>query len=172
MSRLGVVLIFLVTIISFSGCEKDDICVDGDTPLLIIRFYDAEDTTQFKAVPSLRVAGLGQNVTVNTIDDRTSTLDSIAIPLKTVETETGFIFISDSADDENGAETGNADVLNFSYEIQQEFVSRACGFISNYDNLTTDFSASADNWIQNVEVVKPQVTLETEEITAHVKIFH
>lgn len=172
MSRLRIALIFLLSILSFSACEKDDICVDGDTPLLIIRFYDAEDTTAFKAVSGLRVVGLGKDVTVNTIADRTSTLDSIAIPLKAVETETSFIFILDSEDDENGNEIGNVDILTFSYEIQQEFVSRACGFISNYDNLTTDFSTSTDNWIQNVEVVKPRVKLETEETSAHVKIFH
>ena len=31
-------LLFLILL----SCEKDDICVDGDTPHLIIRFYDKD----------------------------------------------------------------------------------------------------------------------------------
>ncbi len=172
MNRLQIIFIFLACILPFSACEKDDICVDGDTPLLIIRFYDAADPTAFKEVPGLRVIGLGNDVVVDTFTDRSSTLDSIGIPLKTIDPLTAFTFILDSADDENGVEVGNSDTVTFAYEIEEEFVSRACGFVVNYDNLSSDFTASPENWIQSIEIVKTQVTLETEETTAHVKIFH
>lgn len=171
MNRLRITFTFLLCI-TFSACEKDDICVEGDTPLLIVRFYDSENPTEFKAVPVLRVAGLGNSFTVNTITDRTSTLDSIGIPLKTDDPLTEFAFISNSEDDENGTEIGNIDILSFSYEIKEEFVSRACGFIVNYENLSSDFTSSPENWIQSIEVVKDTVKLETEETIAHVKIFH
>ena len=97
MEKIRILLLVLIVIISFIACEKDDICVDGDTPLLIIQFYDIENPSELKAVPSLRVIGLGQSSTVNTIADRTS-LDSISLPLRINEANTGFILISDSAD--------------------------------------------------------------------------
>ena len=155
----------------FSACEKDDICVDDDTPQLIIRFYDADNPTELKVVPGLRVIGVGNGNPVDTFSDRTSTLDSIAIPLKTNDISTQFSFILNSADDDNGAETGTTDQLLFLYETEEIFKSRACGFVVNYDNLTTDFSPATENWIQSIEIVKPSVTIE-EEVTAHVKIFH
>lgn len=172
MNRLRIFFIFVVCIVPFSACEKDDICVDGDTPLLIIRFYDAANPTEFKAVNGLRVIGIGNDAVVDTFTDRSTTLDSIGIPLKAIAPETAFTFILDSADDENGEEVGDSDTLTFSYEIEQEFVSRACGFVANYENLSSDFIAAPENWIQSVEIVKTQVKLETEETTAHVKIFH
>jgi hypothetical protein len=175
MKKLKIALLFLLCAFSFYACEKDDICVDGDTALLIIRFYDAANPTEFKAVPGLRVGGVGNNFTVNTIADRTSTLDSIEIPLKTDTPLTGFVFIMDSASDDDGNETGNSDQLNFSYEVKESFISRACGFVANYENLNSDFTATPENWIQNIEIVKTTVKLETEETeetTAHVKVFH
>ncbi len=157
---LGFVLIF--------SCEKDDICVDGDTPLLIIRFYDAADTTQFKSVSSLRVIGLGQETPVDTFTDR-STLDSIGIPLRINEISTGFQLILDSADDDDELETGNSDTLNFNYTTQEVFVSRACGFIANYEGLSDELTSDSENWIQSIEIVNPSITNQN---SAHVKIFH
>ena len=105
------------------GCEKDDICVDGDTPLLIIRFFDSENPENPKSVNRLRVAGLGREQAVGTFSDR-ATLDSIAIPLRPGETQTTFIMILDSADEEE-LETGNRDTVRFDYETREVFISRA-----------------------------------------------
>ena len=159
-------LIFLSALL-FLHCEKDDICVDGDTPLLVIRFYDAENTTEFKQVTNLRVIGLGQENPVATFADRSS-IDSIAIPLRINEPNTGFALILDSAD-ENDVETGNIDTLTFSYTTKEVFISRACGFVANYEDLTQQLSADTDNWIQNIEIVSSLV--QTQD-SAHVKIFH
>jgi hypothetical protein len=171
MNKLFIAIILLLSI-AFSACEKDDICVDGDTPLLIIRFYDAENPTEFKAVPGLRVIGVGKDTPVDTFSDRLSTLDSISIPLKTNNPVTEFDFILDSATDANGDETGDIDLLSFNYTLNEKFVSRACGFIPNYENLNSDFTTAPENWIQSVEIIKDTIQLETEETTAHVKIFH
>ncbi len=156
--------------ISFFSCEKDDICVDGDTPLLIIRFFDAENPEQPKLVNNLRVVGVGQTTTVNTISDR-SALDSIAIPLNATADLTSFIMIVDSDDDDNGTEIGNLDTINFSHDTVDTFVSRACGFVANYENLEATSTADDDNWIQEIEILKSTVELE-ETTTAHVKIYH
>lgn len=171
MNKLKLVSIFLLAILSFSGCEKDDICVDSDTALLIIRFYDVEDPTKLKVVPGLRVVGMGKEEPVDTFADRSSTLDSIAIPLKPTDIITGFTFIINSEDDESGEETGKTDSLQFSYTTEEEYKSRACGFIVKYDNLTTDFTPATENWIQDIEITKPFVQIQ-DTVSAHVKIYH
>lgn len=164
--RLTAGLVFVLALV-FIHCEKDDICVDGNTPLLIIRFYDAESATMLKEVPSLRVVGLGQSSTVNTVADRTS-LDSIAVPLRINEATTSFLLIMDSAD-EDEAETGNIDTLTFNYATNEVFISRACGFVANYDGLSDELTVESENWIQNIEIVS---SLIQKQDSAHVKIFH
>ena len=171
MNRIKINLILLLILATFLGCEKDDICVDADTPLLIIRFYDIENPTAFKVVPGLRVVGVGNGEPVDTFVDRSSTLDSIAIPLKTNDISTTFSFLINSEDDENGVETGKTDPLQFLYDTEEVFKDRACGFIVNYDNLSTNFTPATENWIQEIEIIKTSVMIE-EEVTAHVKIFH
>ena len=167
MGKIKILLLILMVVISFSACEKDDIWVDGDTPLMIIRFYDNDNPSELKAVPNLRIIGLGQSSTVNTIADRTS-LDSVALPLRINEVNTGFIFISDSAD-EDDLETGNIDTLSFDYSTQEIFISRACGYIANYDDLSETITSDSENWIQNIEIVSPLIKLQD---SAHVKIYH
>lgn len=161
-------LLLLLVIISISSCEKDDICVEGDTPLLVIEFYDISDTSTLKEVPTLRVVGVGQNITVNTVTDR-SNLSTISIPLKTDEDSTSFILINSSASDDDGAESGNLDTINFSYSRIEDFLSRGCGFIVNYDELTANVTADTDNWIQDIEITQ---SLVTNSDSTHVKIFY
>ena len=60
MNKLKITFLFLLGLISFLACEKDDICIEEGTPLLVIRFFDAEDRTEFKPVPSLRILVLAQ----------------------------------------------------------------------------------------------------------------
>ena len=92
MTKIRIFLLFLLGWGFFIACEKDDICVDGDTPLLIIRFYDAAEPTALKTVSSLRIVGIGQENPVDTFSDRTN-LDSVAIPLRINEPDSGFLII-------------------------------------------------------------------------------
>lgn len=151
----------------FAGCEKDDICVDGDTPLLVIRFFDSAQPETPKAVDQLRVIGLENGDPVPTFADRSS-LDSIALPLRPGEAETAFILIRDSQD-EDGVETGNADTLRLSYLTSEVFISRACGFVANYEALDGTLEAGSENWIQSIEV--DTTSVQTQE-RRHVSIFH
>lgn len=163
------IMLCLFLLLSINGsCEKDDICVDGDTPLLVIQFYDIDNPEETKAVPSLRIVGQDQSFTVNTFTDRTS-LDSIGIPLRINESATSFIFISDSANNDEDQETGNVDNLSFQYITSEVFISRACGFIANYNDLTDTLVPDVDNWIKDIEIVSPTVENQT---STHVKIFH
>ena len=163
-----VFFIFTLFLCSIASCEKDDICVDGDTPLLVIRFYDIQDTAVTKPASGLRVIGIGQGDPVNTFSDRSDT-DSIAIPLRITGEETSFVFILDSADEEE-VETGNRDTLRFSYSPEEVFISRACGYVMNFNGLEASASASDTvPWVQQIQVVAPDVT---NQLSPHVKIFH
>ena len=164
--RIGIVL--FIGILAVASCEKDDICVEGDTPLLVIEFYNINDTSALKIVPTIRVVGVGQNVTVNTVADRTA-LNTISIPLKTDVDVTSFIIISASASAEDGSETGNIDTVNFSYKRLEDFLSRGCGFVVNYNSLQANVSADTNNWIKDIEIIRSQVI---NSDSTHVKIFH
>ncbi len=168
MKKILAIGAILMIIISFSACEKDDICVDGDTPLLVVGFYDINDTATAKKVTKLRVAGIDQEFTVNTVADRTD-LDQIEIPLRINNQSTSFVLISNSASNSSNEETGNADVVTFNYETKEVFVSRACGFIANYDSLNGTITTDTDNWIKGIEIAQTTIN---DQATAHVKIFH
>lgn len=174
MTRVLVVLIILAIFINFSSCEKDDICVDGDTPFLIVGFYDAssEDTTVFKSVTNLRIRVIDNDsiFSSNTFSDRSTVADSILIPLRLDGTSTSFEFIINSADNDAMEETGNIDNLGFSYTLGEQFVSRACGFVANYNELDTIRTVSAENWIRRITVLENTITNNPSAI--HVKIFH
>ena len=81
-----------------------------------------------------------------------------------------YQIISGSRDnDETEQEIGNIDTLTISYDLGEAFISRACGFVVNYNNITVAVPESAENWIQDIKVVQPNVE-NTDNI--HVKIFH
>ncbi|QLG44135.1 DUF6452 family protein [Costertonia aggregata] len=174
MKKLRYRIFFLLVVIAFSACEKDDICVDGDTPLLVIDFLDFEDTENEtpKVVPSIRVIGVGKTP-IPTFNDppaqERTDLESIVIPLDPTVTSVSFVFINDSADNDDGVETGNLDTLTFNYTVKEKFVSRACGFIAIYENLDFTLTGDDENWIGRVEI---DTNLVEDQSRTHVKIFH
>lgn len=168
MNRIKIACFFVICLLSVNACEKDDICVDGDTPLLIIRFYDIDDETELKEVEKLRIVGVGQETTVDTFTDRTTT-DSIAIPLRPDIASTSYYFISDSEDNDDGNETGNTNTLKIDYSTKEVYVSRACGFIANYENLETSVTTDSELWIDKIEIVNQSIENSN---AAHVKIYH
>ncbi|WP_350291352.1 DUF6452 family protein [uncultured Croceitalea sp.] len=175
MKRVLIVLIIMAVFINFSSCEKDDICVDGDTPFLIIGFYDAssEDTTVFKSVPNLRIRAIDNDsvFSSDTFSDRSTVADSVLIPLRLDALNTSFEFIINSADDATTMEeTGTLDTLGFSYTLGEQFVSRACGFVANFNELDTIRTVSSEDWIRRITVLENTITNNPTAI--HVKIFH
>ncbi|MDF0708714.1 DUF6452 family protein [Flagellimonas okinawensis] len=176
MKKIIPILLIASMLFYISSCEKDDICIDGDTPLLVIGFYDNEDTTAFKTVSSIRVINMDIDSVITNdsylgaFGDRSNITDSILVPLRSNATTTMYQIISDSADDsETELETGNIDTLTISYDLGEAFISRACGFVTNYNNISISVTEGGENWIQDISVVQPNVE-NTDNI--HVKIFH
>ena len=85
-----IILFLFVLALSFSGCEKDDIC-DANTPTtprLVIGFYDFLNPSVLKNVTDLKVIGDGMPKGVLFNGAETTSANTISIPLKTVGTTT------------------------------------------------------------------------------------
>ena len=177
MKQLFPVLLLFCIILHFSSCEKDDICVEGDTPLLGVGFYDITDTT-FKSVPNLRIRALDNDSILGLesaeefgFSDRANSPDSIFLPLRINAMNTQFELISGSAADDEDAtlETGTIDTLSFDYVVTEQFISRACGFVANFNELDTVRNVFTTDWIKGINIVDTTITNST---LIHVQIFH
>lgn len=164
MSKFKFPLVILLGILAFSACEKDDICIDADTPRLVIQFYDVNDTTQLKDVQNLVVIGLDEMGVRDTIPN--IALDSIILPLRSSATSTSFtlkraLSITDK----------NTDTITFNYGAKEVFKSRACGYVVNYENLQAALTIKNPDslWIKDI-IIDP--ALIENSATTHVKILH
>ncbi|GLB53243.1 hypothetical protein NBRC110019_22830 [Neptunitalea chrysea] len=167
-NKIVPILAAIASIFIFGGCEKDDICTDAVTPSLIIKFYDDTSLSDIKTVTELRVYGVGNEDEM--IIDRVSNLDSILVPLKTLENTTSFVLISNSGDDDTtGEEVGNIDTISFNYVTNEIYVSRACGYKVNYSQLSSTITDDGDNWITSISIENNEVVDENQ---AHVSIYH
>ena len=148
--------IFFVLIFALlSSCEVDDICTETVlTPKLIVRFYDFSQQDTPKGVTNLYVWAEGKD----SIYSNTTT-DSIALPLHIASDNTKYLF----------SKNGVIDTLNVTYNKQEIFVSRSCGFKYNFE--LTDALSLSNHWTQNLQTnTSPQII--NNEAAAHLKIFH
>lgn len=151
-------LLSLITIF-VSSCEKDDFCIDPTTPNMIIRFYNATNNTQTKAVSDLSVNPQGFDELYSNAN-----LDSIVIPLDVTSNQIIYNLISES----------NLDVITINYDVEEVFVSRSCGFKAIFNNVSVTSDVSND-WILGLtETLDNTITIPTidDESTAHIQIFH
>ena len=163
----NIFLILLVLSVTFSSCEKDDICdaATATTPKLIIEFYDILHPTVLKNVTNLAVKEVGSTSVIPFISE-----SKIELPLKTNEDITKYSLILNSTD----VTIDNEDFLQFNYTRQNIFVSRACGYktIFTLDPTTpyikTETSTPDGYWIQNITVETSNITTENE---THIKIY-
>jgi hypothetical protein len=166
MKKIQFLIICLLTI-TFSSCEKDDICeaTTATTPKLIFEFYDILNPTVKKNVTNLAIKEI--NTTASLTFTGTS---KIQIPLRTSQDLTQYSFILNSTD----ITIDNEDYLQFNYTRQNLFVSRACGFKTNFifDSsapfVKTETSIPDGYWIQNVVINTFNIATENE---THVKIY-
>lgn len=156
----------LLLVVSFWNCEKDDICPENEptTPRVIIEFYDTANPTVLKNVTNLGVIAPGF-VEGFGFDG----INKIAVPLKTNQDTTTLQFIENGSDTD--AANDNSDEIVFNYTRQDIYVSRACGYKTNF---TLDITNGADvildgnNWIQSITIEQPTIANENE---THIKIY-
>jgi len=172
MKKAITILLFLSLAIS---CEKDDICStsNAETSHLKIKFFDQLDQETLKSVTGLSIIGIDNSFRYGLEETR----DSIMIPLRILQNNTSYSLIKDYTIDDNGTPedsaddfaTGNEDIITITYENEEIFISKACGFKNVFNDVNFGFTPDADNWILSTTVITNKI--ETED-DAHVHIFH
>ncbi|MCV6630570.1 MAG: DUF6452 family protein [Flavobacteriaceae bacterium] len=147
----------------FWACEKDDICVDGNTPMMIITFHDIDNKDNKKQVENLSVKASTKSQLL-----LSATTDSIAIPLNTTTQNTNFDFIINlGSNDPTLPENNN--LIAVQYAVKDVYVSRACGYVANFLSLDIPFTSAPEKWIKDLEVINNTVDAKPN---THVKIYH
>lgn len=170
-----IILAVLMLSSIFSGCESDDICDanTATTPRLVISFYDINDPTTLKSVTNLKIIteGMTEGITYSS-----STLingSTVAIPLKTEANQVKYRFILNY--DDTSTSIINEDVIQFDYTRSVLFVSRACGYKTNYvlnqaNPFThTDATLADGLWMLSLSVKNRTIDNENE---THLEIYH
>jgi hypothetical protein len=159
------ILFLLFITITFSACEKDDICIDETTPRLILEFYDISNPSNLKSVVNLLITGEGQTA-LGTFNG----VSKIELPIDIKEDTTQYSLILNST-----SLTGaNEDSLKFNYTRQNVFVSRACGYKTIFELnafptgvIKTDGAIPDGFWIQDINILTTNIETENE---IHIKI--
>ncbi len=163
------VSILLLFTFGLSSCEKDDIC-DANTPTtprLVITFYDDIDPTTPASVLNMTVKGEGEENPIIFNENGTDgtqyqiSANTVSIPLRTDSDTTTYEFTYNAS-----STNRNTDILTFRYTRENIYVSRACGFKTNF---TLDPAASVvrtdpdgNNWMLNITVLNRNIVSENE----------
>lgn len=160
--------IFLIALaILLFSCENDDICVEPNTPRLIIRFYDIDNPNNKKAVPFLGVKLDGQEAYY--VDSGISqSPDSITIPLEVVKDLTKIKLVKLGQDPVE--DNDEIDEIELTYGRSEEFVSQSCGFRIIYNNVKSTNSPN-HTWIKEIVPISDSLNI-TDERRHHIKIYH
>lgn len=161
-------IISIVVLLVLGSCQRSDICSETTptTPRLVIKFYDFQNPDSLKAVNNFNAKTINSpNFYYN--NPKTDTV--VMIPLRTDKNFTNYEFVINQYD--STAQT-NSDTLKFSYAPKAVYVSRACGYKTEF----LEFNASAvhetdnSNWVKSVQVQQPNDIID--EQTTHLYIYH
>lgn len=173
----------LILLLSIS-CERDDICTEGTptTPRLLVEFFDILEQDVLKNVPRLSVyadGNLPEDPNTNFVINN-SNANAIALPLlvgnegETTTTRFALEMDTNLRLDNNPNTNSNVDIIEINYTPNFEFVSRACGFKSVFNNLTITIIDDGDNWVLLTGFpnnLTANINVEDETAT-HLNIFH
>lgn len=166
MKKYSILLLVSLFAFSFWNCEKDDICADTTptTPRVVIEFYDFANPTVLKNVTNLGVIAPGF-----TNGFGFTGVSKAIVPLKTTDDTCTLQFIQNGNDTDTSND--NSDEITFNYSRQVSYVSRACGYKTNFTLDTTTgavLTNDASNWIQDITITQPTIANENE---THIKIY-
>ncbi|PZD77034.1 DUF6452 family protein [Mesonia sp. K7] len=163
---------FLLLLIGFSACQKDDICSEATptTPHLVIQFFDINNITEAKIAPNFNAYEVTDNGNISYYYE-TAINDTIAkIPLRTDQNFTDYnLVINQFIND--GEISENTDQVSFTYGVNDKFVSRACGYKTEFLGLDAqvDQANPVENWIKTIEEQQPNDVID--ENTTHIYIY-
>jgi len=168
---LKILLVLFVTITTLISCERDDICIEENTPYFIIRFYDVDNPEFFKSVADIKVelGGIDGFYEDNGLTISAFT-DSIAIPVKVTEDITKFKLTVVKIDEDDNLYENN-DTFELTYTRENDYVSRSCGYKTLYYDVNFNLEDDEDNWIKTIVPTEDPLNIVNQD-AAHVKIYH
>ncbi len=141
-------IFFLLIILGMISCEDDsEICGEGTTARLIIKFYD-EATNEVRAQ-----SGVFSTTEFN--DYSFSSKDSIQIPLS-LKNEVDTLFYKTSVD------ATEMDTIALIFTRTEKYVSKGCGFKIEYTNLNAALGTSSKD-VKKIEF-NPNLINENNQI--------
>ena len=147
-------LILFIGFLIFLSCEKDDICIEENTPGLIIRFYDNDDHEKVRELTKTNIWAVGKD---SLSDYSNESLDSIVVPLNLSENFTKYVIENNTI----------KDTIEFKYSRNDIYISRSCGYKTIFENLTIGNNTLL--WIKDTEILNATIENET---TTHINIYH
>ena len=138
------------------ACERDDICAESTqtTARLVIEFYNITDSDALKTVPSLTVAGVDDSGNLLSNITQSSSTNTVTVPLNfSAEGQLTTSQFSLTKDDFQSSTSANQDLIDISYIPNFEYVSRACGYKSIFENLSLSIVSDTDNWIISHDII-------------------
>ena len=136
---------------------------------LVIEFYNLSSPDEILAVPGLFAIGLdADGLEVPIYNEIVTTRSSITLPLKTNDIITEFKLYK-SYDVVDGVVSGNPDTIKITYEAEDVYVSRACGYKTIFDIQTFAITSDSDQWMIGSDILIREITNEND---IHVKILH
>jgi len=166
MQKIAYLGILAFSLLILSSCEKDDICIAGDTPKLRIGFYDYNARENAKQPIDLVILGMDKSTLLNPMIPSDSNVFEVLIPLNPSQNNTAYYFVQ-NASLINEVLSGDLEALTFSYSIDPVYISKACGYIANYQELSIDRTIDP-NWIKEISIENASITDENQ---IHVKIY-
>lgn len=160
------------------NCQRDDICDTFEvTPRLIINFIDDDINNSdnlTKSVTSLAVRLIvdkddilnpeNRYVTTSLVDSSLTT-SSLILPFNTLKDTITYVFTR-NFNSENEALI-EEDTIVLSYKRTNNFINRACGFQTTFDDLKINRKTNV--WISNDEILNTTIT---DEQNPHLLLFH
>jgi len=149
------------------SCTRDDLCPadTATTPSMLVVFNDFQNSDNRKAVEGLSIEtdDLERKIVV-----ARSTTDSVVLPLDVNGQETAYRFIKTIITETDTIV--NIDNILFTYDKNDVYVNRACGFRAEFRNLNAEWqSQGSESWIKQVIINRDSIVDETE---AHLTILH
>ena len=132
------------------SCESDDICDHTvNTPRLVVRFYNTNNTRTPMSIANLTIYGEGNTTPLVS----SATLDSIALPLR-LQNPTTYLFQT---------------VVSGTITTEETFVSKACGIKTTYNTLSATIQDANTSWLKGVTIKNNTIDNEKK---AHIHLYH
>lgn len=149
------------------SCEKDDICSESTptSPMLVIDFYEFLNPSVSKSFQKLEIFDVENPEKILVFEGE----NQILLPLKTDSQTSTYIFKLYYTN--INVVMTNEDVVEIRYTKDDIYISRACGYKSNFTLSDSDplnpnpkitDSGSDELWIKETIVRQPVITNENE----------